>query len=125
MFLLDYNHELEAFAIKLMQEKGFIDMIDDQEILASLQSDLVLFMQDRISTMVIDEISSKKTNPPSIEELEQSIKRTERLEKLITAGDQESHDQFIKENIPDLAEKLQQVLADFRHEYLADTGRQI
>ena len=93
---------LEGFVSRLMQEKGFPG-VDDPEVLDQIKTDLLERVNDQINAMIIAEM------PPE---------KLEEMDALTDGDDEEALQNFISQNVPNIDQKLLNVLEDFRNTYL-------
>jgi len=92
---------IEEFVDKLIEDKGFNEQ--DPDIIAQMKSDLLDRVENRINAMIIS-----KLNPEKLPD----------FEKVLENGSEEEIQKFVKENIPDIEEKVAKELLDFKNIYL-------
>lgn len=92
---------IEEFVDKLIEDKGFNEQ--DPDIIAQMKSDLLDRVENRINAMIIS-----KLNPEKLPD----------FEKVLDSDSKEEIQKFVKENIPDIEEKVAKELLDFKNIYL-------
>lgn len=92
---------LELFADQLLEEKGADSL--DEEIKATMKTDLVSRLEDKVNAIILAALPSEKLDEFS---------------KMLD-GDLEGMDQFLKNNIPGFEEVLAAGLLEFRTTYLS------
>ena len=92
---------IEEFVNKLIEDKGFNEQ--DPDVLAQMKSDLLDRVENRINAMIISELDSEKL--PG-------------FEKILENGSEEEIQKFVKDNIPDIDERVAAELLTFKNIYL-------
>ena len=99
---------IEEFAEYLMTEKDFSELNDEPEVLEQIKIDLIESIERALNSMILTSIPEDK-----LEELEKLTDDAER-----GRVDQTKMDKFIKANIPDLDNKVAEVLIEYARAYL-------
>jgi hypothetical protein len=92
---------IEEFIDRIVAEKGFDHK--DPEVLAQIKADLMSRLEDRINAMILSNLPGDKL---------------EEFDKLLDTNDELATNEFLKNNIPDVEEKLAAEMLEFKSIYL-------
>jgi len=104
LIIIYYNismKDIEEFVNKLIEDKGFNEQ--DSDILAQIKSDLMNRVENRINAMIISTLNSEKLS---------------QFEKVLDSDSKEEIQNFVKNNIPDINQKVASELLIFKNMYL-------
>ena len=92
---------IEEFVDKLIEDKKFNEQ--DSDVIAQMKNDLLERVENRINAMIIS-----KLDPEKLVE----------FEKVLDSGSEEEIQNFVKNNIPDIDERVAAELLTFKNIYL-------
>jgi hypothetical protein len=92
---------IEEFVEKLIKDKGFNEQ--DPEIIAQMKQDLLDRVENRINAMILSKINPKKLSE---------------FKDMLENSSEEEIQGFVKNEIPDIDEKIATELLDFKNIYL-------
>ncbi len=92
---------LEEFVDRLIQDKGFKE--EDPDVAAQMKMDLLDRVENRINAMILSKI-----NPEKLAD----------FKKVLDDGTEEQIQEFVKNEIPDIDEKVAMELLTFKNIYL-------
>ena len=92
---------IEEFVDKLIEDKKFNEQ--DSDVIAQMKNDLLERVENRINAMIIS-----KLDPEKLVE----------FEKVLESGSEEEIQNFVKNNIPDIDERVAAELLTFKNIYL-------
>ncbi len=96
------NNIIEDFINRIVTEKGLEHK--DPEVLAQIKADLMSRFEDRLNAMILSNLPSDKL---------------EDFNKLLDSKNDEAINEFLKNNVPDVEEKLATEMLEFKSLYLA------
>ena len=92
---------IEDFVDKLITDKGFNEQ--DPDVIAQMKSDLMDRVENRINAMIVSALDPEKLPD---------------FEKILDSDSEEEIQKFVKNNIPDIDEKVATELLTFKNIYL-------
>ncbi|MDQ5928404.1 MAG: hypothetical protein QG594_178 [Bacteroidota bacterium] len=92
---------IEEFIDRIIAEKGFD--VKDPEVLAQIKTDLTSRFEDRLNAMIISNLPGDKL---------------EEFNTLLDTNNEEEVNTFLKNNIPEIEEKLAAEMLEFKSIYL-------
>jgi hypothetical protein len=92
---------IEEFVDRLIQDKGFNEQ--DPDVITQMRLDLVDRVENRINAMILSNIKPEKIDD---------------FKKVLDDGSEEKIQEFVKNDVPDIDEKVAAELLTFKNIYL-------